>query len=231
MQNFLNLWLNAGAQITHGGQVQKPRQMTKPWLNLVKILLSTGMYELFAGNRIGVSPIENAVASLFPFLFPIEGAEKHCPYYRKLDWASLWVQNHNEKSTSSLAYGTRIWWRVMRAFGGALSPVKWSDQDLLQRVTLSLCSLLQFLLFGLVNHVDWISHMNSFTMAYQKGWSFGETLTNADCDHVCMVKPNHRLREIYNHFSGVIFVWTNDGLCRSVELNRAQGHYSTWDNS
>ncbi len=26
MQNFLNLWLNAGAQITHGGQVQKPRQ-------------------------------------------------------------------------------------------------------------------------------------------------------------------------------------------------------------
>ncbi len=26
MQNFLNLWLNAGAQITHGGQVQRPRQ-------------------------------------------------------------------------------------------------------------------------------------------------------------------------------------------------------------
>ncbi len=28
MQNFLSLWLNAGAQITHGGQVQRPRQMT-----------------------------------------------------------------------------------------------------------------------------------------------------------------------------------------------------------
>ncbi len=26
MQNFLNLGLNAGAQITHGGQVQRPRQ-------------------------------------------------------------------------------------------------------------------------------------------------------------------------------------------------------------
>ncbi len=26
MQNFLSLWLNTGAQITHGGQVQKPRQ-------------------------------------------------------------------------------------------------------------------------------------------------------------------------------------------------------------
>ncbi len=26
MQNFLSLWLNAGAQITHGGQVQRPRQ-------------------------------------------------------------------------------------------------------------------------------------------------------------------------------------------------------------
>ncbi len=25
MQNFLSLWLNAGAQITHGGQVQRPR--------------------------------------------------------------------------------------------------------------------------------------------------------------------------------------------------------------
>ncbi len=28
MQNFLSLWLNAGAQITHGGQVQRPRQNT-----------------------------------------------------------------------------------------------------------------------------------------------------------------------------------------------------------
>ncbi len=27
MQNFLSLWLNAGAQITHGGQVQRPRQL------------------------------------------------------------------------------------------------------------------------------------------------------------------------------------------------------------
>ncbi len=26
MQNFLSLWLNAGVQITHGGQVQRPRQ-------------------------------------------------------------------------------------------------------------------------------------------------------------------------------------------------------------
>ncbi len=26
MQNFLNLWLNAGAQITHDGQVQRARQ-------------------------------------------------------------------------------------------------------------------------------------------------------------------------------------------------------------
>ncbi len=26
MQNFWSLWLNAGAQITHGGQVQRPRQ-------------------------------------------------------------------------------------------------------------------------------------------------------------------------------------------------------------
>ncbi len=26
MQNFLRLWLNAGAQITYGGQVQTPRQ-------------------------------------------------------------------------------------------------------------------------------------------------------------------------------------------------------------
>ncbi len=26
MQNFLSLWLNAGAQITHGGEVQRPRQ-------------------------------------------------------------------------------------------------------------------------------------------------------------------------------------------------------------
>ncbi len=26
MQNFLSFWLNAGAQITHGGQVQSPRQ-------------------------------------------------------------------------------------------------------------------------------------------------------------------------------------------------------------
>ncbi len=29
MQNFLNLWLNAGAQITHGGQAQRPRQNKK----------------------------------------------------------------------------------------------------------------------------------------------------------------------------------------------------------
>ncbi len=26
MQSFLSLWLNAGAQITHGGEVQRPRQ-------------------------------------------------------------------------------------------------------------------------------------------------------------------------------------------------------------
>ncbi len=26
MQNFLSLWLNAGAHNTHGGQVQRPRQ-------------------------------------------------------------------------------------------------------------------------------------------------------------------------------------------------------------
>ncbi len=26
MQNFLSLWLNAAAHITHGGQVQRPRQ-------------------------------------------------------------------------------------------------------------------------------------------------------------------------------------------------------------
>ncbi len=26
MQNFLSFWLNAGAQITHGFQVQRPRQ-------------------------------------------------------------------------------------------------------------------------------------------------------------------------------------------------------------
>ncbi len=26
MQNFLSLWLNAGAQITLGGRVQRPRQ-------------------------------------------------------------------------------------------------------------------------------------------------------------------------------------------------------------
>ncbi len=26
IKNFLSLWLNAGAQITHGGQVQRPRQ-------------------------------------------------------------------------------------------------------------------------------------------------------------------------------------------------------------
>ncbi len=26
MQNFLSLWLNTGAEITHGGQVQRPRQ-------------------------------------------------------------------------------------------------------------------------------------------------------------------------------------------------------------
>ncbi len=26
MQNFLSLWLNAGAQITHDGPVQRPRQ-------------------------------------------------------------------------------------------------------------------------------------------------------------------------------------------------------------
>ncbi len=29
MQNFLSLWLNAGAQITHGGQVQRPRQIVR----------------------------------------------------------------------------------------------------------------------------------------------------------------------------------------------------------
>ncbi len=28
MQIFLSLWLNAGAQITQGGQVQRPRQKT-----------------------------------------------------------------------------------------------------------------------------------------------------------------------------------------------------------
>ncbi len=32
MQNFLSLWLNAGAQITHRGQVQRPRQKKKPWV-------------------------------------------------------------------------------------------------------------------------------------------------------------------------------------------------------
>ncbi len=29
MQDFLSLWLNAGAQITHGGPVQRPRQTVK----------------------------------------------------------------------------------------------------------------------------------------------------------------------------------------------------------
>ncbi len=31
MQSFLSLWLNAGAQITHGGQVQRPRQKNDDW--------------------------------------------------------------------------------------------------------------------------------------------------------------------------------------------------------
>ncbi len=40
MQNFLSLWFNAGAQITHGGQVQRPRQnntwatFNKLWMQL-----------------------------------------------------------------------------------------------------------------------------------------------------------------------------------------------------
>ncbi len=34
MQNFLSLWLNAGAQITHGGQVQRPRQKSEAYLAL-----------------------------------------------------------------------------------------------------------------------------------------------------------------------------------------------------
>ncbi len=35
MQDFLSLWLNAGAQITHGGQVQRPRQKYKPRVRLL----------------------------------------------------------------------------------------------------------------------------------------------------------------------------------------------------
>ncbi len=31
MKNFLSLWLNAGAQITHGGQVQRPHQKGWYW--------------------------------------------------------------------------------------------------------------------------------------------------------------------------------------------------------
>ncbi len=33
MQNFLSKWLNAGAQITHGGQVQRSRQLLIPYFN------------------------------------------------------------------------------------------------------------------------------------------------------------------------------------------------------
>ncbi len=39
MQNFLSLWLNAGAQITHDGQVQRPRQKGK-YTFLLHITLS-----------------------------------------------------------------------------------------------------------------------------------------------------------------------------------------------
>ncbi len=37
MQNFLSLWLNARAQITHGGQIQRPRQILL--LLLLQLLL------------------------------------------------------------------------------------------------------------------------------------------------------------------------------------------------
>ncbi len=36
MQNFLSLWLNAGAQITHGGQVQRPRQKNQSIIHMNK---------------------------------------------------------------------------------------------------------------------------------------------------------------------------------------------------
>ncbi len=41
MQNFLSLWLNAGAQITHGGQVQRPRRdMSRIKLLVFKVNLN-----------------------------------------------------------------------------------------------------------------------------------------------------------------------------------------------
>ncbi len=41
MQNFLSLWLNAGAKITHGGQVQRPRQISRPFAFLGTSLCQT----------------------------------------------------------------------------------------------------------------------------------------------------------------------------------------------
>ncbi len=41
MQNFLSLWLNAWAQITHGGQVQRPRQKL---LSKLTLLIMVDLY-------------------------------------------------------------------------------------------------------------------------------------------------------------------------------------------
>ncbi len=51
MQNFLSLWLNAGAQITHGGQVQRPRQKRLHDF-IAKVLLIYLTFDLFKEMRL-----------------------------------------------------------------------------------------------------------------------------------------------------------------------------------
>ncbi len=56
MQNFLSLWLNAGAQITHGGQVQRPRQKSQNtecifWKNFLLQIQQWGDFLRIMGLR------------------------------------------------------------------------------------------------------------------------------------------------------------------------------------
>ncbi len=52
MQNFLSLWLNAGAQITHGGQVQRPRQKSQNiWKDFLLQIQQWGYFLSIMGLR------------------------------------------------------------------------------------------------------------------------------------------------------------------------------------
>ncbi len=69
MQNFLSLWLNAGAQITHGGQAQRPRQKKfkrlDSWANEIHNPLPLG-----ANKRLGLLLKSSTYEVQTPLLLP-----------------------------------------------------------------------------------------------------------------------------------------------------------------